>query len=185
MSSVYDEINKAVSGAMSNVKKEYDSMCKKVIDLTAKEITMDLKSLYKKYIDDYYDYITKSYYRHDVWGKGTGYGVNLYKGDMISYNKSAKQITIRIKGDQMSPYRKFPADSVLDMIGNGIRPMGVVNGRFNSTRWESSYESDYFNTSATLNKAMDTYVAESPIIGYKIAKKHISAIKASGKYKYF
>lgn len=184
MSSVYDEVKKAVSGAMSKVKREYDSMCRQVINLTAEEMTRDLRNLYEKYIDDYYGYVTKSYYRHEV-GKGTGNGVNLYRGDMISYNKSAKQITIRIKGDQMSPYRKFPADSVLDMIGNGIRPMGVVNGRFNSTRWESSYESDYFNTSATLNKAMDAYVAESPIIGYKIAKKHISAIKASGKYKYF
>lgn len=167
------------------VMEEAIAMVADIVDLTLTKAIKDLRFMYEEYIDQYYAYSTRYYYRHET-GKGTGTGMNLYRADMIKYDKPAGKVFINISGEEMSPYKKVSTDHVLGMVLDGYRPMGTIDGKaIYVASWGGSYSSDYYNSSDILRNALQGYIDDSNNILVKIGKESIREVLATKKYKYF
>lgn len=177
--------NKFKKSLEAKIMKEAAAMAAEIVDITLEKAVKDIRFMYEEYIDKYYAYSTRYYYRHDT-GRGSGTGMNLYRADMIKYDKAAGKVVVKISGEEMSPYKKVSTDHVLGMVIDGWRPMGTKEGKeFNKTSWSGSYSSDYYDSSGILRDALQGYIDNSNSILTKIGKETIREVLASNKYKYF
>lgn len=156
------------------------------------DLKREIEKLYDKYLDQFYAYRTTSYYRHGT-GKGTGTGINLYrandikiKTDKYTYrfgNESKDYVlnelviefdpsnmeeykgTYRSGGSKKQVDREFVFDQVLD--GNRGLP-----GSWGQS-WEGEYESEYFEFSGIMRKAIEEFMSEEDEILYSIFKKNL------------
>ena len=113
--------------------------------------------MYDSFVEQYYEYETKSYYRHGEPRPGTKMGTNLYRGNqIIKNNRNNPYLYIDSDGSDMAPYGRkgrVDTDFVLETMMIGLR--GLPPGDW--THWEGSYEGDYFSYKGTPQDAFDEF----------------------------
>lgn len=127
-----------------------------------KELFDEANQMYKTFIDHYYFYKTKSYWRHGV-GRGTGTGQNLYLGNKIKLIEGDNpQLIIDFTGEGMKPYRFDSTDAVLEQVMSGVR--GVPKDRHGKSwleSWSGSYSGKYFSAvGTTMDNAFESFDAQ-------------------------
>jgi len=110
------------------------------------ELYREAFQMYDHFIDQYYSYVTKSYYRHGV-GIGTGTGENLYRGSQIKLITGQNpDLIIEFSGADMAGYKYDSTDTVLGIVMKGGRG---IPGRKGFSMWGGSYSGKYFSVGDT------------------------------------
>ncbi len=130
--------------------------------------------VFDKMIDQYYEYKTKRYYRHET-GRGTGTGANLYRAyhamfkpgldeNVFGYTIDARRLAgnKKLKISKMEDYRQLngtvqPAGPILDYIMKGGRSMppfmhigssyikaAVEGSQDYPTSWAPNFDDEFF-----------------------------------------
>lgn len=173
-----------------DVKREAN----KIVGIASKEALVKSKNLLSKtydlIIDQYYEYRTTSYYRHET-GIGTGTGINLYRSNNINTYKD--RIKIEIDARDMDGYPGMNKEKVLDMILNGIRGVpnhkgSSLNGRFmfQNMNFQANIPDRFGKIEGTPRQVMAEMcrritTSYYPMYWNESFKKEMK----TGKYKYF
>ena len=163
---------------INNARKAWND----VITYTFKELEKEAQDMYDSYIEQYYEYETKSYHRHNA-GIGTGWGDNLYYGRTSEGSKGINAVITKSKngflsytlytnvsGDKMEKYRYNTTDEVLEQVMSGIR--GVPQKGW-WIPWTGKYYGKYFSYSGAMDKAFQCFDDNFNIIANEIFEKNV------------
>lgn len=143
-----NEIQTIVDNIIKAAKKDAIKAANVAID----EMYKESQKMYDSFIDQYYNYKTKSYIRHGETRPGTKRGINLYRGNKIEKeNGDDPIIDILYDASDMEGYRRTSPDFVLESVMRGYR--GVPWGQWNN--WEGTYNGKYFSYTGTPKDAFD------------------------------
>lgn len=164
-------------------KKESDQIWEKSINYAYEELYREAYHMYDAFIDQYYEYKTKSYIRHGESRPGTQRGINLYRGQQIEYKPGlVPSLTIDFSGKDMERYRNNSTDEVLEMVMNGIR--GVPGKGWWET-WTGSYFGKHFSIQgSTISKAFEIFNDNFDFMANKLFQESYNKEINSGKYEF-
>lgn len=129
---------------------------------TLEEICQEGAKMFDKCIDQFYEYQTRSYYRHEV-GRGTGTGWNLYlanrfkkvyhKGRVVGFTSgwdATDMMPYKSWRDRNGNYHPISTEYVLNNVMNGIRGLEdeYVNRGYGTydNHWSATINSSLFGT---------------------------------------
>ena len=174
-----------------DVKREAN----KIFAIAAKEATEKSKQLLSKtydlIIDQYYEYRTTSYYRHET-GIGTGTGLNLYRSNN-KINTYTDRLRLEIDARDMDGYHRMNKEKVLDMILNGIRGVpnhkgSSLNGRFmfQNMNFQANIPDRFGNIEGTPRQVMTEMCRRITTSYYPMYwNESFRKETKTGKYEYF
>ena len=183
--SLEKQLEKSHEAYMRKMGKLIDN----VITLTAEQIVSDFSKTFDKVIDEFYEYETKRYYRHEV-GRGTGTGWNLYLANQMRVDYSGKVATnmhLGWNGNDMAPYkslygrkRNVKTEHVLDSVMSGVRFDGTGAKYFPRMEWELTkpIKTKYFGTieGGTPDAIFDYMIDNIYNVQKKQAKKNFNKL---------
>jgi hypothetical protein len=101
---------KRIDKLVEKITPQVVEKLKGALDKTASELCKDMSQIFDKCIDKFYEYETRSYYRHET-GRGTGTGMNLYRANQfkLKYGSDGhvKSVHIGWNANDMSPYKSW------------------------------------------------------------------------------
>ena len=158
------------------------------IEYTLKELEEEARNMYDSFIEQYYKYKTKYYYRHNA-GVGTCWGDNLYygswgKGDRginIVFSEEKKGFKMykfytNFSGDLMAGgYEYNTPDEVLSQVMRGIRGVPELEDGKEGwwEPWIGSYNGKYFSYGGIMKKAFNCFDDNFEQLQREIFNKHI------------
>lgn len=150
---LYEKVWEIVDPILQQAKQDINAATNKAINETYKEAV----KMYDSFVEQYYEYETKSYYRHGEPRPGTRMGTNLYRGNQIvKNNRNNPYLYVDFNGSDMAPYGRkgrVDTDFVLETMMIGLR--GLPPGDW--THWEGIYKGDHFSYEGTPQDAFDEF----------------------------
>lgn len=203
-------VDRIVTASMNKyVDKLINSLTKigeQSLDLTADDLYKEAYQIFDKCMDQFYEYKTRSYYRHDV-GRGTGTGMNLYRASQFRINYGAdrhvKSLHIGWNELDMHPYKpwrdgdggihrvdkKYVMENVMkglrgfeeEYIGVGFTP--TEDSEYsNNWNWSASVSTkkNYFgNLEGTPNEIFEIFEEKWDGVSRKLFREHFKTLYKS------
>lgn len=175
-------INTIIEEARIQLRKEVFDSYEISINYAYRTLYEEAVRMYDSFIEQYYLYETKSYYRHYV-GVGTGTGENLYYGKQFNYVPGLHpSLTIEFSGDDMASYKKASTMHVLSLVMKGIR--GIPSNKGWWRYWTGEYICDYFQINGTMETAFNVFEMIFDDMVDELFYKKLNALSNSGKYMF-
>lgn len=144
---------------------EADYLASKIYNnIYKKYLLVEAKNMYHSFIDTYYSYPTKRYYRHGT-GRGTGTGVSLYEAEdfSVNYGKggSMPELVFNFNSGALPGYKHDSNESVLMNVLMGNRGIPGLRG---FTTWSADYSGPYFAFSSPPKSAFENLYKSAEMI---------------------
>ncbi|MBQ0036431.1 MAG: hypothetical protein KBT35_05895 [Firmicutes bacterium] len=152
----------------NTLRKKAENVWEEAINYTYKEMYNEAWKMYDSFIDQFYEYSTKSYIRHGQSKPGTGIGINLYRGNNIRLKTGfTPSLNIEFNASDMeSGYQYDSAETVLNNVMHGYRfPY------FRPMYWEGKYNGKYFHYTGTPERAFYHFENQFNNIAIEIFRK--------------
>lgn len=176
-----------------DVANEMNMVKKWIATRTAKKMRNKLIKVYDILIDQFYEYKTKKYIRHDTMEPGTCEGVNLYKamqshsGEPPRLQPSPHAISGGIiidSKDMNDEHYEVPKDVVLDYIlDKGIRFPHRYADKWDDWKFEASYDDGECKASGTIMEVLES-VRDQLAFKYAEQAKEEAKKELKSKLKY-
>jgi len=182
-------LEKAIDKKANKSKQEFIEIAMKAKTQTFKDLYKETSAIFDNCIDQYYQYQTTSYYRHNT-GIGSGTGLNLYRANEMKHIRQGVNDSLILgwSGENMATYKSVDADYVMDNVAKGIRGMDDPYMKYcykqYDNHWSATVQSRYFGVlTGTMNDIFYEIEKKWNDVSGAVFTKHFMSLYKDRKIK--